>query len=160
MKFIAFDSGIERTGWAVFDTDNPNLLIKTGCIFTKKKDSLEKRFVFLRQNTKALINQYRPDHIVIEQIFFYENKKTFITVAQSQGVMLELFGEYKIPVTFLAPLQIKQTITGYGRSDKESVKKMIKILTGFKEMTSQDDIIDAIACGLTFLQLSGIKKIV
>ena len=86
--------------------------------------------------------------VVLEQLLFFKNQKTFIRVAQAQGVSLLLAAQNKIKVEFLTPLQIKQSITGYGQADKKSVQKMIKLEMGIN--INQDDEADAVACGLAY----------
>lgn len=148
--FIAFDSGIQRTGWAVFEDGCDKKLVAHGCITTSKTDLIEKRLSQLYGAVKKLINTYRPSLFVIEQLFFNTNQKTVITVAQAQGVVLSLAGETGIMVKFLTPLHIKQALTGYGRSDKIAVQKMVLLELGLKKAPKPDDVVDAIAVGLAW----------
>ena len=90
--------------------------------------------------------------MIVEQLFFFKNQKTFIRVAQAQGVALLLAAQNKIRVKFLTPLQIKQTVTGYGKADKKSIQKMIKLELQID--IKQDDEADAIACGLAYIYIN------
>ena len=89
--------------------------------------------------------------MVLEQLLFFKNQKTFIRVAQAQGITMLLAAQNKIKVEFLTPLQIKQIVTGYGQADKLAVQKMIKLTTGI--VLTQDDEADAVACGLAYTYL-------
>lgn len=151
MQILATDSGLERTGYAFFESDERvHKLGDFGCITTNKTDSLAKRLLKIYQEFEAIIRKHRPELIIIERLFFNTNQKTLITISQSQGVLLLLAGQYNTEVEFLTPLQIKQILTGYGRSDKKNVQKMVKLLLSLEEMPKPDDVVDAIACGLAY----------
>ena len=85
-------------------------------------------------------------------MLFFKNQKTFIKVAQAQGVALLLAAQNKIKVEFLTPLQIKQAVTGYGQADKKSIQKMLRIELGID--IKQDDEADAVACGVTYMLIN------
>jgi len=151
MIILATDSGLEKTGYSLFEkTENDFHLIDFGCILTKKDVSLEERLLTIFAQLEKIIKKYQPKLMVIEKIFFNINQKTVISVAQTQGALLVLAAKHKIKVEFLTPLAIKQAITGYGRADKLQVRKMIELLLGKKDLPPSDDLIDAIACGLAY----------
>lgn len=149
MIILSIDSGIEKTGYAVFE--NKKYAI-SALIETSKNKTTEVRLEKIYSQLKKIIVQYKPQVLVLEQLFFFKNQKTAIKVSQAQGVVLLLAAQNKIKVEFLTPLQIKQTVTGYGQADKKSVQKMIKLETGID--CKQDDEADAIACGLAYLYLN------
>ena len=133
MKIVSIDPGIEKVGYAVFNIDLAKIsYMHSGLIKTRQGDSTEKRLNHIFQELKIITTTYKPSHIVVEQLFFFKNKKTIVSVAQAQGVILLVAAQDNIPVHYLTPLQIKQTITGYGISDKKSVLKMIQLLLNKK----------------------------
>lgn len=151
MIILSIDSGIERTGFAIFDKNaQGETLLSHGCVLTSKKDLLPKRLSQIRQQIELIFKKDKPDLMVLETIFFNTNQKTVVSIAQAQGVLIELAETHKTKVEFLTPLVIKQTITGYGRSDKKNVQKMIKLLLKLDHEPKYDDEIDAIACGLAY----------
>lgn len=154
MKIIAFDSGIERTGFAVFEEVASEWKLRDyGCIETARKDSLIIRVKTLRDQFETLLATHSPQHIVMEQLFFTNNQKTGIVVAQSQGVLMSVASEYDVTVDFISPPSIKLAVTGYGKADKKQVEKMVLLLLGIKEAPKLDDTVDAIACGYTYCTL-------
>lgn len=158
MIILALDSGIEKTGYSVFDKKSPSSTdfkyITSGLIKTSKTLSTEKRLHQIHENLFKLIKLYKPQTIVIEQLFFFKNQKTAIKVAQAQGVALLVAAENNLPCEFLTPLQIKSIVTGYGQSDKKSVQKMLKLTLKLDKELKQDDQADAIACGLAYCYLN------
>jgi len=148
MTILSIDSGIERTGYAIFKNKN---YVSSALIKTSKSKSTEIRLEEIYSQLKKVFYKYKPGVVVLEQLFFFKNQKTFIRVAQAQGIALLLAAQNKIKVEFLSPLQIKQIITGYGQADKKSIQKMIKLTT--KIDIKQDDEADAVACGLAYIYL-------
>jgi len=148
MIILSIDSGIERTGYAIFKNKK---YVTSALIKTSKSLPTEIRLdqIYLKLNN--IFKKYKPDVMVLEQLLFFKNQKTFIRVAQAQGIAMLLAAQNKIKVEFLTPLQIKQIITGYGQADKKSVQKMIKLTTEIE--ITQDDEADAVACGLAYIYL-------
>lgn len=158
MIVLAIDSGVERTGYSIFDKSKTYKegykYITSGLIKTAKKNTAVDRLGFIAASIKRLIETYKPSAMIIEKLFFFKNQKTVITVSQAQGAVMLVASENKIPVEFLTPLQIKQIVTGYGQSDKASVQKMLKLQLNLNGELKQDDQADAIACGLAYCFLN------
>ncbi len=154
MIILSLDSGIEKTGYAIFDRDgkhqNGFRYIASGLIHTDKSLLKELRLEKIHLELAKVMQEHKPQAMILEQLFFFKNLKTAITVAQAQGVVLLLAAQHNIPVHFLTPLQIKQIITGYGQADKKSVQKMLRLTLRLDGELKQDDVADAIACGAAF----------
>lgn len=150
MMILSIDSGIEKTGYALFKTGN---YLKSGLIRTSKHKSIEKRLQEIYQKMQKIINIYHPEIIVLERLFFFRNQKTAISVSQAQGIILLLAAQNNIYLEYLTPLQIKQVIAGYGKADKKSIQKMLKLTTDIPSV-KEDDEADAIACGLAYCYLN------
>lgn len=152
MTILSLDSGLERTGYAVFEYRQKEPILKTyGCIITSRDNILLKRFGTIAQRINVLIQKHSPEKIVFEQLFFNLNKKTFVTVAQSQGVVISQAIQHGVQFDFITPLEIKLSLTGYGRADKLQVQRMVKMLLKLEKIPKPDDTADAIACGLAYL---------
>ncbi len=151
MLILSIDSGIEKNGYAIFEKkDNKHKYIESGLITTSKNDTTERRILDIYKAFNNLFKKFKIKVIIIEQLFFFKNQKTVIKVSQAQGVILLIAAQQKADIVFLTPLQIKQSITGYGKADKKSVMKMLNIILKLKKPLKQDDEADAVACGLTY----------
>lgn len=150
MIILSIDSGIERTGYAVFKDLQ---YVNSGLVKTLKTHAQEKRLEEIYNSIQKIVRDYQPDKIVLERLFFFKNQKTVITVSQAQGVIMLLAAQNNIPVEFLTPLQIKSIITGYGKADKKAVQKMITLTLAIPPI-KQDDQADAVACGLAYCYLN------
>lgn len=155
MRILSIDSGVEKTGYSVFNKKGKKFIYLTsGLIKTSKFDKYENRIEQIYKRLNDVIRLTKPKKIILEQIFFFKNQKTAIKVGQAQGVIILLAAQRKISLEFLTPLQIKQAVTGYGLSDKKSVRKMIELTVKLKKAIKEDDEIDAIACGLAYYYLT------
>lgn len=154
MVILAIDSGLEKTGYSLFNkVKNNPVYLTSGLIKTEKKHKTESRVREIYERLNDVIKNHHPALIIIEQLFFFKNQKTVISVAQAQGAIMLLAAKNNISVEFITPLQIKQTITGYGLSDKKSIRKMIDLTLKISKTIKEDDEIDAIACGLAYCYL-------
>jgi len=154
MILLSIDPGIEKLGYALFDKDKKYptnfKYLSSGLIKTNKTLHKEGTFVLIFNKLSHLIKKYCPQIIIFEEVFFFKNQKTIIPVTQAQGVILLLAGQKKIPVVYFSPLKIKQIVTGYGKADKKSIKKMIDLTLKLPRKKINDDEYDAIACGLAY----------
>jgi len=147
MKLLSFDPGIERIGYAVFTDEE---LSCAGLIQTEKSKNTAQRLLCIFREIEAILQKTAVDVVAMEQLFFFSNKKTVISVAQAQGIIMLCAARNNLPVIFLTPLQIKHAVTGDGHADKKQVQKMLRLILGQKYNLTQDDIADAVACGLAF----------
>lgn len=158
MTILAIDPGVGKVGFSVFDKKmNGSTAFKyitSGLIKTSKTLKHEKRLEHIFNELSQVIEEYGIKQLVMEELFFFKNAKTVISVAQAQGVIELLAAKNDLPLEYIAPLQIKQTITGYGRADKQSIKKMIDLTLHQKIAIEDDDESDAIACGLAFCYIN------
>lgn len=152
MKILGIDPGTATTGWAVVEEKNKNpRLVACGCINTSKNKSDEERLVEIGRDLDSLIKKFRPGEAAIEDLFFFKNLKTAITVAQARGVILYEIKKNLIPLSSYTPLQVKQALTGYGRADKKQIQLMVKNILRLKCIPKPDDAADAVAIAICHL---------
>ena len=159
MKVLAIDPGFGRCGVAVLEGSGAKAtLLYSSCIETTSKSDFAERVLFVANEILRLIDMYTPDTIAIEEIYFTNNAKTAIHVAEIRGMLIYLAVSRDIPLLEFNPLAIKIAITGYGRASKEQVTKMVEKLVMLPKKKMLDDEYDAIAVGLTALAGVAHKK--
>ena len=104
-----------------------------------------------------LINEYKPDAISVEELFFNTNTTTAIGVAQGRGMVLVAAAKTNTPIYEYTPLQIKQSVTGYGRAEKGQVQQMVKMLLNLNAIPKPDDAADALAVAICHAHSSKIN---
>ncbi len=152
MKILGIDPGTATTGWAVVEEKNKNpRLVACGCVNTSKINSDAERLVEIGNDLATLMKKYKPDEAAIEDLFFFKNLKTAITVAQARGVILYEIKKNKIPLFAYTPLQVKQALTGYGRAEKKQIQIMVKNILKLQCAPKPDDAADAVAIAICHL---------
>lgn len=146
MVILGIDPGIATTGYGVCEYDNVRFrYLDCGVIETAKGQRVEARLDHVYKSVCRLIEQYHPEALAIEELFYYNNQKTVINVAQARGVVLLAAEEHKLPISEYTPLQVKQSVVGYGRAEKRQVQEMVRILFRLPGIPKPDDAADALA---------------
>ncbi len=150
-RILGIDPGFGRVGYGMIEKNKKNdwQAISYGCITTNPKDSFINRLKNLHAELIDMIKEYKPTRMAVEELFFFKNLKTAIEVAQARGVILLAAIENKLEVDEFTPLQVKQSITGYGRAEKGQMQKMVAVILDIKEKIKSDDAADALAVALT-----------
>jgi crossover junction endodeoxyribonuclease RuvC len=152
MRILAFDPGFERLGAAVVEKVNgPEVLVHSECVRTSAKLPFPARLQQIGDAAEALIKQFKPDAVALEEIFFGKNEKTGVQIAEVRGVLTYIAMSHGLTVYDYTPLEVKIAITGYGKSDKKAVAAMVPRLVRLPLRSRLDDEMDAIAVGLTAL---------
>lgn len=149
MTILGIDPGTATTGYGVIKSIRGQIqLIEYGCIITSKKNSAESRLAEIYKDLTKLIKKYRPAIMAVESIFFFKNLKTAISVAQARGVILLCARQNKLKLLEFTPLQIKMSLTNYGRADKKQIQYMVKQLLDLNTVPKPDDAADALAVAI------------
>lgn len=153
MIILGIDPGYATVGYGIVKTEgSKNTPIDYGVITTPKTDKLPDRLKYIADGIKLLIEKHCPDAIAIEELFFQNNRKTAIFVAEARGAIILSCMDCNKGLYEYTPLQIKQAITGYGRADKNQIQQMVKIMLGLKSIPKPDDAADALAVAITHAQ--------
>jgi crossover junction endodeoxyribonuclease RuvC len=150
LRILGIDPGTGIVGFGVIDSDGKkSKLIDAGVIKNPPKQDLDICLKTIYKSIKELIKTNQPDVMAIEKVFFAKNVKTAISVSHARGVIIVAASLENIPIAEYTPLQIKQSLTGYGRANKEQIQEMVRVLLHLKIAPKQDDCADALAAALT-----------
>jgi crossover junction endodeoxyribonuclease RuvC len=158
MKIISIDPGYERLGIAILDKEKSEKesLVFSECFKTLSKEKHPERLAKIQTRIIELINKYKPEELAIETLFFNTNQKTALLVAETRGTIISTSKNAGLEIFEYSPQEIKIAITGNGKSDKDSMMKMLPLLIKISSEIKYDDEYDAIACGIT--HLSSVKR--
>ena len=145
MRIMGIDPGLAIVGYCVLDYDTAHTIVDCGSIQTSKHLSNPQRLLEIHKDLIYLIEKYKPEAAAVEQLFYFKNAKTITNVSEARGIILMTLEMLNIPIFEYTPLVVKQTITGYGRADKDEVKNMIQVLCEGQRIPKLDDTTDAIA---------------
>ncbi len=149
MRILGIDPGYGITGFAVVEATRGQLrLVNCGAITTPAGMDFSARLEIIYEDMRQLLEAAKPDTVAIEELFFGQNVTTGIGVAQSRGVILLAIRQAGLEVTSYKPMQVKQSVVGYGNATKHQVQDMTRRLLHLQALPKPDDAADAIAIAL------------
>jgi crossover junction endodeoxyribonuclease RuvC len=158
MRIIGIDPGTGILGFGVIESDGQkHSLVDAGVIRTPVKEDDAVRLQTIFEELSDIIAQTKPTQMAVEKLFFAQNVTTAMTVAQARGVVLLAGQQAGLQISEYTPLQIKQSLTGYGRADKKQMQEMVRVMLGLKEVPKPDDCADALAAALMHAGHRGVK---
>lgn len=159
MIIIGVDPGYAIVGIGVVEyAGNKFRPIEYGAVTTPAGMATEDRLKKIYDEMTRLIDKHKPDAVAIEELFFNSNQKTAINVAQARGVILVAVRNRNIPIYEYTPLQVKQSVTGYGRADKQQIQQMVKTLLHLNVIPKPDDAADGLALAICHAHSNKINK--
>ena len=149
MRILGIDPGIATIGFGVLESEGRSFkLIKCGVITTPANTSLSSRLEQIYEDMLSILELFQPDAVSIEELFFNTNITTGISVAHGRGVILLACRKAGVKVYEYTPLQVKQSVVGYGRAEKKQVMEMVKRLCQLPAVPRPDDAADAVALAI------------
>lgn len=147
MVIMGIDPGLATVGYGIIDCDRKQdlTLIDYGTILTKAGIELPTRLLHIYNGIITLYDNFMPDSVAFEELFFNKNVKTAISVAQARGAAVTAARSKTESLFEYTPLQVKQAICGYGRADKNQIQMMVKSILNLKDIPKPDDAADAVA---------------
>lgn len=150
MRILGIDPGTATTGFGVIETAGRELkFIGGGVITTPAGQAMPERLLTIHEELNQIIDQYKPDQMAVELLYFAANVTTAMTVGQARGVVLLAAAEAELEVREFTPLQVKQALTGYGKATKSQIQIMVQRLLNLAELPRPDDAADALAVAIT-----------
>ncbi len=156
MRILGIDPGYAIVGYGVVDYDNNRFRpVEYGTVTTPAGMPFPARLALIDRGVTEILEKYRPQALSMEKLFFNTNTTTAIDVAQARGVILLAAQRAGIEIREYTPLQVKQSVTGYGRAEKMQVMEMTRQLLGLKSIPKPDDTADALALAICHAHASG-----
>ncbi len=145
---LGIDPGVNIVGYGFVDGSRVNpQIVDFGILHTDKKTATDGhlRLLEIANDLEFLLDKYKPEKALVEDLFFFKNEKTVISVAQSRGMIIYLLAKHGVKVESVTPLQVKNTLCGYGRATKKQVQEMVKRVYKLDSIPQPDDAADALA---------------
>ena len=146
MIILGIDPGLATVGYGVVNYEkNRFTTINYGAIITPPHTPVHDRLKKIYEDMQELIEAYKPAELAIEELFYNTNQKTIIPVCEARGVLLLCAHQNKLNISEYTPLQVKQSVVGYGRAEKIQVQTMVKNILKLEKLPKPDDAADALA---------------
>ena len=157
MFVLGIDPGLTRCGYGLVEGSFLGVesftAVRDGTIETDHKMAVELRLGQMLNEVRALLEETRPDAVVVERLFYQRNAKTAIPVAQASGVAVALAAAIDIPVRQFNAQEVKLAVTGYGAASKVQVQGMVARLCGLAEVPKPADAADDLALAITYFMV-------
>ncbi len=156
MIILGIDPGYAIVGFGIIKYESGRLtVLDFGAITTPAGMEFTERLECIYEDLSYLFDKYKPDAMAVEKLFFNTNQKTAIDVAQARGVILLTAKMHGAECFEYTPLQVKQSVVGYGRAEKKQVQEMTRQLLGLSAVPKPDDMADALAMAICHAHCSG-----
>lgn len=161
MRIMGIDPGLAHTGYGIIDfTGSESRFLASGDIVTLADDALARRLQHIHGELSRIIEEWAPEAIAVESLFFCTNVRTAISVAQARGVALLATAASGVPVHEYSPLEIKLAVAGYGKATKEQMKKMVRAILGLEELPRTSHAADALAVALCHAHSQRFQRVI
>ena len=149
MRIAGIDCGTEITGFGIIDTDGrSHRFVTAGSIRTKAFDPLERRLKWIADQLRTTIQDFSPEIVAVEEVFYAVNAKSALKLAHVRGAAMLVAAEAGLSVCEYSPLDIKISVVGYGRAEKQQVQMMVLSLLGINQQFASFDATDALAVAI------------
>jgi crossover junction endodeoxyribonuclease RuvC len=149
MRVLGIDCGTERTGYGIIESDGRvHRLVAAGCICSSARDPLERRLLNIARGLRALFAEFRPDYAAVEEVFFAVNARSALKLSHVRGVALLTVAESALDVAEYSALEVKKSVVGYGRAEKQQVQRMVASILRLPEPIASEDACDALAIAI------------
>lgn len=156
---MGVDPGLTRCGYAVLAAEGNRVRpMALGVVRTPAEHSLPQRLALLQAELVALLSQYRPHAVAVEQVFFQTNVRTAMSVGQASGLALAAAATAGCEVMQFTPNQVKDSVCGWGGAPKAQVQRMVQARLGLAELPRPADAADAAALALCYLAAAPMRR--
>ena len=159
LTVLGVDPGLTRCGYAVLRSEGQAVTaLAMGVVRTPTGDDLPRRLAALQRELQALLDEFRPDAVAVEQVFFQNNVRTAMGVGQASGLALAAASAAGCDVLQFTPSQVKTSVAGWGAADKAQVQKMVQARLGLATPPKPADAADAAALALCYLAMAPVRR--
>jgi len=149
MRVLGIDCGAERTGYGLIESDGrAHRLVAAGVVRTQRSHPFPQRLRQIAEGLRAVMEEYAPQVAAVEQVFHAQNVKTALILSHARGVALLTLAERGLEIGEYSPLEVKMSVVGYGRAEKQQVQLMIHSILGLTEKIESEDACDAVAVAI------------
>ncbi|MEA2291014.1 MAG: crossover junction endodeoxyribonuclease RuvC [Solirubrobacteraceae bacterium] len=146
---LGIDPGVANTGYGVVAQHRGRLVaLDGGVIETSAALDPARRLADIHAAVAALMDEYRPDALAVEDVYFGVNAQSAFAVGQARGVVLLAAGQRDVPCSSYTPQQVKSAVCGSGRAAKDQVQRMVQTLLALPDLPAPDHAADALAVAI------------
>jgi crossover junction endodeoxyribonuclease RuvC len=155
VRVFGVDPGSARTGYGCIDSSGSrHRLVTCGILSAPARSTFPERLFAIHAGLQALLVEHRPECVAVENVFFAKNVRSALKLGHARGIALLAASQASIPVVEYSPAEIKRSVVGYGRAEKQQVQAMMKLLLGLETVPSPHDVAAALAVAICHIHNS------
>ncbi len=148
-RILGIDPGFGIVGYGIIEvSERVESLLTYGAIYTKSGNSIPKRIEKIYDSLLKILTEYGPQEAAVEELYFFRNVTTAISVGEARGVILLALEKFGVKIYEYTPMEVKLSVTGYGKATKRQVQEMVRIMLKMEDIPRPDDAADALAIAL------------
>lgn len=156
MRILGIDPGYAIIGWGLLNYERGRFsTLDFGAVTTEAGTPFVQRLQQIYTDLSLILAKHQPQEMAIEKLYFQNNQKTAIEVAEARGVILLAAQNAGVPIYEYTPLQVKSAVTGFGQAQKAQVMEMTRRLLRLQQVPKPDDTADALAIAICHAQMGG-----
>ncbi len=153
MRVLGIDPGMRTVGWGIVDGDK-DAAVSFGVVELAKTASFSERLGKVHKEIEGIIGRYNIGAVAIEEPFFAKSVGVAMRIGQVAGVVMLAAVESNALVAGYTPVQVKQSVVGYGRAGKEQVQHMVRTILHMDSVPEPHHASDALAVAICHLSLA------
>jgi len=159
VRIFGIDPGSDRTGYGCVETNGSrHRIITSGAITAPTAASFPDKLLNIHRRLAALLGEYRPDCVAIENVFFAANARSALKLGHARGVAMLAAVEAGLEVVEYTPTEVKRAVVGYGRAEKHQVQQMVTLVLGLDHRPTPHDAADALAVAICHVHSAGPQR--
>ena len=158
MRILGIDPGTINLGYGVVDVKEEMQMVDCGVLNISPRVPIEGRLRSLYTKLTEILVKYQPDEVAIEEPFIGLNVRSAFAIGRAQAIAILAGANQGLPIYYYSPAQVKQQVTSYGRSDKQQMQEMVRMLLGLPQVPQSNDAADALAVAICHIQQSQLNR--
>ena len=158
MRILGIDPGSGSTGYGLIETDGSlHKAILYGAIKTQTRQPFHVRLLKIHQELMRVLSREKADVMAIEEVFHATNVQSALRLGHARGIALLVAAQHQLEMAEYSPLEIKNAVVGYGRTEKSQVQSMVRLLLNLREIPTPDHAADALAVAICHAHRARLK---
>ena len=133
-------------------------MVDCGVLNASPRAPIQERLCFIYTKLSQILVKHQPDEVAIEEPFIGLNVHSAFAIGRAQAIAILAAANQGLPIYYYSPAQVKQQVTSYGRSDKQQMQEMVRILLGLPRAPQPSDAADALAVAICHIQQSRLNR--
>jgi crossover junction endodeoxyribonuclease RuvC len=146
-------------GYGIVDEVAGNLkAVAWGAIRVRASQDISRRLMEIHQGLVKVMEEYKPDEVALEEVFFGRNAKAALRIGEGRGAVMLSAALCGLALHNYSAREVKKAVVGTGGASKEQVQRMVQVILGLKELPEPLDAADALSIAICHAHQQSAKR--